>query len=53
MPKLKNKQSYYAVLSKDKNYLHGAFSCDKEGLAEARKHRNKLGKKNYKIVKFL
>lgn len=47
MPKLKKKK-YYAIYSKNDNFLHGVFPLSEEGLKKAKNYINKLStsKKN-------
>jgi hypothetical protein len=47
MPKIKRKK-YYAILSKNDNYLHGVFPLSKEGYQEAKTYIQKISSKNYK-----
>jgi len=50
----KLKHKYYAVFSKNDNFLHGVFPPSKEGLLKAKAHILKIdpSNKNYKIKKY-
>jgi hypothetical protein len=50
---MKNKQKYYAVLSKKDNYLHGVFPFSKEGYKQAQLYidKNIKNKKSFYIKK--
>jgi len=53
MPKTK-KQKYYAIHSKNDNFLHGVFPLTKEGYKSAKEYIIKLcpkGKNNFYISK--
>ena len=47
MPKTKRKK-YYAILSKNDNFLHGVFPLSKEGYEGAKIYIQKISPKNYK-----
>jgi hypothetical protein len=42
---MSKRQKFYLVLSKDKNYLHGAFDATEEGEKEAKKYMKEMEKK--------
>ncbi len=45
MPKFKGeKEKYYEVLSKEKNWMHGAFPHSDKGLRDAERYRKSLEK---------
>ena len=46
MPKKKNNDKFYLVLSKDKNYKYGAFPYSKEGLEAATEFKVKIEKEH-------
>ena len=50
----KLKHKYYAIFSKNDNFLHGVFPPSKEGLSKAKAHILKIdpSNKNYKIKKY-
>ena len=49
---MKNKQKYYAILSKKDNYLHGVFPFSKEGYKQAQIYINKdIKNKNLFYIK--
>lgn len=50
----KQKSKYYAIYSKNDNFLHGVFPPSKEGLLRAKAHILKIdpSNKNYKIKKY-
>ena len=50
----KLKHKYYAIFSKNDNFLHGVFPPSKEGLSKAKAHMLKIdpSNKNYKIKKY-
>jgi hypothetical protein len=53
MPKTK-KQKYYAIHSKNDNFLHGVFPLTKEGYKSAKEYISKLspkGKTHFYITK--
>tara|TARA_B100000287_G_C20329263_1_gene661033 strand:+ start:531 stop:698 length:168 start_codon:yes stop_codon:yes gene_type:complete len=45
MPRSKNSQRCYVVLSKDKKYRYGAFPLTEEGLLAAKAYVKKIEKK--------
>lgn len=49
----KNKQKYYAILSKKDNYLHGVFPFSREGYKQAKLFLDKKvkNKKSFYIKK--
>ena len=47
MPKIKRKK-YYAIYSKNDNFLHGVFPLSKEGYKEAKIYIQKISTKNQK-----
>lgn len=47
MPKTKRKK-YYAIYSKNDNFLHGVFPLSKEGFREAKMYIQKISPKNPK-----
>jgi len=50
----KLKHKYYAIFSKNDNFLHGVFPPSKDGLSKAKAHILKIdpSNKNYKIKKY-
>lgn len=50
----KLKHRYYAIFSKNDNFLYGVFPPSKDGLSKARAHILKIDplNKNYKIKKY-
>jgi len=50
----KLKHKYYAIFSKNDNFLYGVFPPSKEGLSKAKAHILKIdpSNKNYKIKKY-
>ena len=47
MPKIKgSKEKYYQVLSKEKNWMHGAFPHSDQGLQDAKRYQKNLEKKS-------
>lgn len=44
MPKKKIEDKFYRVVSKDGNFLHGAFPFTEEGLIKAEKYAAKVSK---------
>jgi len=50
----KLKHKYYAVFSKNDNFLHGVFPPSEDGLSKAKAHILKIdpSNKNYKIKKY-
>lgn len=42
MPKKKEKDKFYIVVSRDKNYTHGAFPHSEQGLNDAKKYAKKI-----------
>jgi hypothetical protein len=45
MPKVK-KQKYYAIYSKNDNFLHGVFPLSEEGKLKAKEYLKKISDKN-------
>lgn len=58
MKKINNKKqkriSYYAILNKNDNFLHGVFPPSKEGLLKAKAYISKIDptNRNYKIKEY-
>jgi hypothetical protein len=52
--KTKKKIKYYALISKNDNFLHGVFAPSKDGLKKAKEYLLKIDSDNkyYKIKKF-
>jgi len=50
---MKSKLKYYAIFSKNDNFMHGAFPYTKEGLISAKKYIDKISsnKKNNFYIK--